>query len=143
MCSSKLSISKRSSMSVNRIFMYLPCSVSIMFTKLYLLVTLELLSFILNLLSPTKSLPENFKFVSTLDLMPRFLRLYINDCFCLWHLNLIITLSDLFMLWQACKSSETTWILVSDSALQILSLKHEFLQKQDSFQLSLFYYIEN
>ena len=102
-----------------------------MFTKLYLLVTLELLSFILNLLSPTKSLPENFKFVSTLDLMPRFLRLYTNDCFCLWHLNLIITLSDLFMLWQACKSSETTWILVSDSALQILSLKHEFQQKQE------------
>ena len=50
--------------------------------------------------------------------MLRFLRLYMTDCFCFWHFNFIITLSDLFILWQACKSSGTTLTPVSDKALQ-------------------------
>ena len=39
--------------------------------------------FSLDILLHTKSLPENFRFVSSWDLVPRFLCLYINDCFCL------------------------------------------------------------
>ena len=75
------------------------------------------------MLSLTKSLPKNFKLVSYWDLVPILLRLYINDCFWLQHLNFTITLSDLFIWWQACKSSGTTLTPVSDSALQILSSK--------------------
>ena len=103
--------------------------------KMYLSGTLELSTFISKLLIfmwhtdillLTKSLPENFKLVSSWDLVPRFLRLYIsyNDCFCLRHLNsTIITLSDLFILWQACKSSGTTLTTVSDSAYKYYPLK--------------------
>ena len=46
-----------------------------------------------------KFFPENFKFVSSWDLVSRCLRLYINDCFCLQHLNFTFTLYDLFMRW--------------------------------------------
>ena len=72
--------------------------------RMYLSGTLELSTFIYkqvpdflcDILSLTKSLPENFKLVSSWDSVPRFLRFYINDCFCLQHLNFTITLSDLF-----------------------------------------------
>ena len=87
--------------------------------RLYLSGTLELSTFI----SKLPSLPKNFKLVSSWDLVPRSLRLYINDCFCLPHLNFTITLFDLFIRWQACKFSGTTLTPVSDSALQILSSK--------------------
>ena len=60
--------------------------------RLYLSGTLELSTFI----SKLPSLPKNFKLVSSWDLVPRSLPLYINDCFCLPHLNFTITLSDLF-----------------------------------------------
>ena len=72
--------------------------------------TLELSTFISKLLcwfscdigtlSLTKSLPENLKFVNFWDVVPRFLRLYINDCFCLQQLNFTITLPNLLMWWQ-------------------------------------------
>ena len=113
-----------------------PCFVNLMFITLLKnqvqCIFLTLLScrhlyasywFSCDILLLTKSLPENFKLVSFWDLVPRFLRLYINDCFCLRHLNFTITLSDLFIRWQACKSSGTTLTPVSDSALQILSSK--------------------
>ena len=61
--------------------------------RLYLSGTLELSTFI----SKLPSLPKNFKLVSSWDLVPRSLRLYINDCFCLPHLNFTITLFDLFI----------------------------------------------
>ena len=89
--------------------------------RMYLSGTLELSTFISKLLIfmwhtdillLTKSLPENFKLVSSWDLVPRFLRLYINDCFCLRHLNFAITLSDLFIRLQAYKSSGTTLTLL-------------------------------
>ena len=69
-------------------------------SRMYLPDTLELSTFINKLLvftEHTLAYKKFFKFVSSWDLMPRFLRLYINDCFCLRHLNFTITLSDLFM----------------------------------------------
>ena len=124
-------------MSVTWNILYiLPCSVNLMFTTFLKnqveCIFLELLScqhlyascwFSCDILLLTKSLPENLKLKSSWDLVPRFLCLYINDCFCLQHLNFTITLSDLFIRWQACKSSGTTLTPVSDSALQILSSK--------------------
>ena len=62
--------------------------------RMYFLGTLEMSTFISKL---PVFIPENFKFVSSWDLVPIFLRLYINDWFCLQHLNFTITLSDLFM----------------------------------------------
>ena len=41
-------------------------------SRMYLLVTLELLPFIWDILSLTKTLPDNFKFISSWDLVPRF-----------------------------------------------------------------------
>ena len=109
MYSSKLSISRSFSMSVSwNILCIVPCSVNFMFTTLLKNqvegIFLALLScqhlqascwFSCDILSLTKSLSENFKLVSSWDLVPRFLRLYINDCFCLRYLNFTITLSDL------------------------------------------------
>ena len=75
--------------------------------RMYLPGTLESSTFISKLLIfmghtlAKKNLPENFKLVSSLDLVPRFLRLCISDCFCLQPLIFTITLSDLFMRWQA------------------------------------------
>ena len=137
MYSSKLSISRRFSMSVTwNILCILPCSFNLMFTTLLKnqveCIFMALLScrhlqascwFSCDIISLTKGLPESFKFVSSWDLVPGFLRLHINDCFCLRGLNCTMTLSDLFMRWQACKSSGTTLTRVSDSALQILSSK--------------------
>ena len=41
-------------------------------SRMYLLVTLELFPFIWDILSLTKTLPDNFKFISSWDLVPRF-----------------------------------------------------------------------
>ena len=123
MYSSKLSISRRFLMSVTwNILCILPCSVNLIFITLLKneveCISLALLTcqhlqascwFSCDILSLTKSLSENFKLVSSWDLVPRFLRLYINDCFCLRYLNFTITLSTLTP--------------VSDSALQILASK--------------------
>ena len=76
-----------------------------------------------DILSPTKSLPDNFRFVSSWDLLPRFLRLYMIEFFCLQYLNFTITLSDLFIRWQAAKSLGITLTPVSGNALQMFSSK--------------------
>ena len=68
--------------------------------RIYLPGTLQLSTFLcklLGILSLTKSLRKNVIFVGSWDLVPKFLCLYIRDCFCLRHLNFIITLSDLFI----------------------------------------------
>ena len=63
--------------------------------------TLELSTFISKLLvfiGHTLTYEKSSKFVSSWDLVPRFLRfIYTNGCFCLRHLNFTITLPDLFM----------------------------------------------
>ena len=132
MYSSKLSISKRFSMSVTwNILCILPCSVNLRFTTLLknqvewifraLLSCRHLYTscwFSWDILSLTKSLPENFRLLSSWDLLSKFLCLYIPELFCLRHLNLTITLSDLFVRWQACKSFGTTFTPVNDKALQ-------------------------
>ena len=110
-----------------------PCFVNLMFTgllnnqRIFLAaLSCQYLSSMLVFMEYTlayKNLPKNLKFVSSWDLVPRFLCLYINDCFCLPHLDFTIILSDLFMWWQACKSSGTTLTSFSDSTLQILSSK--------------------
>ena len=41
-------------------------------SRMYLLVTLELFPFIWDILSLTKTLLDNFKFISSWDLVPRF-----------------------------------------------------------------------
>ena len=110
-----------------------PCFVNLMFTGLLnnqciflAALSCQYLSSMLVFMEHTlayKNLPKNLKFVSSWDLVPRFLCLYINDCFCLPHLDFTIILSDLFMWWQASKSSGTTLTSFSDSTLQILSSK--------------------
>ena len=136
MYSSKLSISKRFSMSVTWNILYiLPCSVNLRFTTLLknqvewifraLLSCRHLYAscwFSWDILSLTKSLPENFRLLSSWDLLPRFLRLYRTEFFCLRHLNMTITLSVLFIWWQACKSFGT-FTPVNDKALQMFSSK--------------------
>ena len=51
-----------------------------------------------------KSLPESLRLLSSWDLLPRFLCLYMIEFFGLQHLNLTMTLSDLFIQWQAWQS---------------------------------------
>ena len=75
-----------------------------------------------DILSLTKGLSESFRLLSSWDLLLRFLRLYII-VFLLWHLNLIMVLSDLFIWWQARKSLGTTSTLVSVNFLQMFSFK--------------------
>ena len=91
MYSSKLCVSKRFSMSVTWNILYiLPCSVNLRFTTLLknqvewifraLLSCRHLYAscwFSWDILSLTKSLPENFRLLSSWDLLPRFLCLYI------------------------------------------------------------------
>ena len=114
----------------------LPCPISLSFAALLKnqveCIFLALLScwhlyasrwFLWDILSLRKSLPENFKFKSSLGLVPRFLRFYMTDCFFLRQLNFIITPSDLFVLWQTCRYSGVTLTLVSDNALQTLGSK--------------------
>ena len=98
-----------------------------------------------DILSLTKSLPENFRLLSSWDLLPRFLRLYITEFFCLRHLNLTITLSVLFIQWQACKSFGTTFTPVNDNALQMFFPKHLqwYQQALGLALLSLIYFIGN
>ena len=89
MYSSKLSISKRFSMSFTWNILYiLPCSVNLRFTTLlknqvdwifWALLSCRCTAscwFSWDILSLTKSLPENFRLLSSWDLLPRFLRLY-------------------------------------------------------------------
>ena len=161
MYSSKLCVSKRFSMSVTWNILYiLPCSVNLRFTTLLknqvewifraLLSCRHLYAscwFSWDILSLTKSLPENFRLLSSWDLLPRFLRLYITEFFCLWHLNLTITLSVLFIRWQACKSFGTMFTPVNDKALQMFSSNTSSVQWYQQAQgltlLSLFYCIGN
>ena len=137
MYSSKLPISERFSMSVTwNISCILPCSVNLRFTTLLkdqiewifraILSCRHLFAscwFSWDILSLTKSLLENFRLLSFRDLLARFLRLYITEFFCLRHLNLTITLSDLFIQWQACKSFGTTFAPVNDKIFQTFSSK--------------------
>ena len=76
-----------------------------------------------DILSLTKSLPENLTFLSSWDWLPRFLNLYIAEIFCLQLLNLTITFSDLFIRWEACKSFGTTFTAVNDKSLKMFSSK--------------------
>ena len=114
MYSSKLSITKRFSVFYMKYFVY-----SSMLCRLN--TTFTICSW--DILSLTKSLPENFRLLSSRDLWSRFLRLYITEFLCLRHLNLTITLSALFIRWQACKSFGTTFTPVNDKALQMFSPK--------------------
>ena len=136
MYSSKSSICKRFSMSFTWNILYiLPCCVSLKFTTL-LKNQLEWIFWVLLScwhlyascwfswdITLTNSLPENFRLLSSWDLLPRFSCLYITEFFCLQHLNLTITLSVLFIRWQACKSFGTTFTPVNDKALQMFSSK--------------------
>ena len=135
MYSSKLSISKRFSMPVTWNILYiLPCSVNVRFTTLLknqvewifqaLLSCQHLYEscwFSWDILSLTKSFPENFKLLSSWDLLSRFLRLYITEFFCLQHLNLTITLHFRFIQWQVCKSFGRTYTSVNYKVLQMFS----------------------
>ena len=159
MYSSKLSISKRFSMSVTWNILYiLPCSVNLRFTTLLknqvewifraLLSCRHLYAscwFSWDILSLTKSLPENFRLLSSWDLLPRFLRLYITEFFCLQHLNLTITLSVFFIQLQACKWFGTILLQLMTTPCKCFLLKH--LQWRQQAQgltlLSLFYCIGN
>ena len=137
MYSSKFSISKRFSMSVTWNILYiLLCSVNLRSTTLLKnqvdWIFLALLScqhlytgcwFSWDILSLTKSLPENYRLLSSWDLLSRFLRLYLTYFFCLWHLNWTITLSVLFIWWHAYKSFGTMFTPVNGKALQMFSLK--------------------
>ena len=137
MYSSKLSVSKKFSMSVVWNILYiLPCSVNLVFTTLLknqvewilraLLSCRHLYAscwFSWDILSLTKSLPENFRLLSSWDLLSTFFHLYITEFFCLQHLNLTITLSVLFFRCQACKSFGTTFTPVNDKAWQMFSSK--------------------
>ena len=98
-----------------------------------------------DILSLAKRLTENFRLLSSWDLLLRFLRLYITEFFCLQHLNLTITLSHLFIRWQACKSFGTTFTSVNDKALQMFSSKTSsgMSAGTGSTLLSLFYSIGN
>ena len=114
----------------------LSCSVNLRFTTLLknqvewifraLLSCLHLYArcwFSWDILSLTKSLPENLRLLSSWDLLSRFLLLYMIEFCCLRHLNLTMTLSDLFIRWQACKSFGTIFTPVNDKALQTFSSK--------------------
>ena len=152
MYSSKLSISKRFSMSLTWNILYiLSCSVNLRFTTLLknqvewifrtLLSCRHLYAscwFPWDILSLTKSLPENVRLVIYWDLLPRFLRLYITEFFYLRHLNSTITLSVLFIRWQTCKSFGTTFTPVNDKALQMLSPKTSSVISAGIALLSLF-----
>ena len=157
MYSSKLSISRSSQCQWHEYFMY-----PSMFRqsnvyniieetgRMYLPGALELSTFISKLLVfmwhtlAYRKSTENFKFVNSWDSVGRFLRLYINDCFCLGHLNFTMTLSILFMWWQACKSSGTKLPLLVTVLYKFFPPKHlhEFLQEKGSVQLPPIYYIE-
>ena len=158
MYSSKLSISKRFSMSFTWNILYiLPCSVNLRFTTLLknqvewifraLLSCLHLYAscwFSWDILSLTKSLPENFRLLSSWDLLPRFLCLYITEFFLLATFK-FDSLSVFFIQWQACKSFGTTFTPVNDNALQMFFPKHLqwYQQALGLALLSLIYFIGN
>ena len=122
----------------------LPCSVSLMFATLVEYIFLALLScwhlyaslwFSKDILLLTKSFPENFKFENFWDLAPRLLCLYVTVCFYSHHLNFTITLSDLFILWQTCRSSGAMLTSVKDNALQTLASKTSWISARTWFTL--------
>ena len=152
MYSSKLSISKRFSMSVTwNILCILPCSVKLRFTSLlknqvewifrallsyrYLYVSCW---FSWDILSLTKSPPKTFRLPSSWDLLPRVLRLYIIEFFCLRHLNFTMTLSRLFIRWQAYQAFGTTFTSVYDKALQTFSSKTSSVMSAGTWFKSIF-----
>ena len=65
--------------------------------RVYLPGTLELSAIISKLLVFIGHTLVNKKSSQKWNLVPRFLFLYINDCFCLEHLNFTINLSDFFI----------------------------------------------
>ena len=113
--------------------------------------TFELSAFVRQLLVfmrhalTNKYFPENFRLVSSWDLLPRFFAFIHYRIFCLRHLNLTMTLSDLFIRWQAYKSFGTTFTPVNDKALQTLSSKTSSVMSAGTgfTLLSLFCYYEN
>ena len=84
-----------------------------------------------------KSLPENFKFKTFWDLVPRFLRLWFSDCLFLLYLHFTITRYHFFIPWQVCKPQEIPFTLVNSKAL------HSFSFKTSTSWLYLFYCTEN
>ena len=76
-----------------------------------------------DIFSLTKSLPGNFEIESSWDLVLRFLCLYMTNCFCLQYLNFIITLPNLFILWQAYRPSGVMSTPVKDNAWKALASK--------------------
>ena len=93
--------------------------------------------FLWNIPLSTKGLPRNFKFVSSLDLLPRFSRLYISDYFCLHLLDFTISLPELFIRWQVCKSLETTFTLIEENTLEIFFPKTSFWMSAGTWFLSI------
>ena len=159
MYSSKLSISKRFSMSVTWNILYiLPCSVNLRFTTLLknqvewifqaLFSCQNLYAncwFSWDILSLTKSLPEKFRLLSSWDLLPRFLRLYITDFFpCdIWvwlSLCLISSFDD-----KCISHLEQPWLQLMTKPCKCLLPKHlQWCQQAQGLTLlSLFYCIWN
>ena len=146
MYSSKLSISKRFSMPVTWNILYiLPSSVNLRFTTLLKnqveWIFRALLScghlyascwFSWDILLLTKLFPENFRLLSSWDLLPRVLLLYITDFCCVRHLNLTITLSVLSIRWQTYKSFGTMFTPVNDKVLQMFSPKTSSVISEDT-----------
>ena len=84
--------------------------------------------FLSAILSLTKSLPENVTSLSSWDLFPCNMWIWI-------YLNVYIW-------WQVCKSLGITWTSVSDNALQMFFPKHS-QQEEGLTLLPLFCYILN
>ena len=134
MYSSKLSISKRFSMSVTWYILYiLPCSVNFHNIvkepgRVSFPGTFELSAFIWScwfswdILWLTKSPPENLDYyvpeIYCLDIY-----VYTKQNFFACNIWIWLSLSVLFIQWQVCKSFGTTFTPVNDKALQMFSSK--------------------
>ena len=68
------------------------------------------------MLSFTNDFPENFNWVRPSLLFCKVVRFERTRYFCFLHLNFMITRSFFLMRWQACRSSGSTAIPVSESA---------------------------
>ena len=149
MYSSKLFLSKRFSMSVTwNILWILPCSVNLKFTTLlknqvewifWALSSCQHLHvscwFSWDILSLTKSLPENFRLLSFWDLLPRFLRLYITELFLLATFEF-----DYNSVW----SLHSIASVMTKPCKRFLPKHLMWCQQAQGFTLlSLFYYIGN
>ena len=69
-----------------------------------------------HMVSFTNNFPKNFNWVSSRLLFCNVLRFERTRCFSFLHLNFMITRFFFPMRWQACRSSNSTVITVSDSA---------------------------